>query len=286
GRVWLDPPTAYTPVANATVTAPAGTLREVRVTRAASGPGLTISGPVPHDTLVYTERVAVRDNTLYFATVLTETLRDAGIRVDGAPLDHDTRALRQAPALSADTLFVHASPPLREVLAAFLKPSQNQYGEILLKTLGRELRGTGSAAAGIAVVDSLARAWGLPPRRLAMADGSGLSRYNLVSPDFLAALLAHMARSPRFEAFHAALPVAGQDGTLAARMRGTPLAGNVHAKTGTLSGVRSLSGYLTTAAGERVLFSAMVNHHTLTSRDADRLAEAALLRVYRLARER
>jgi D-alanyl-D-alanine carboxypeptidase/D-alanyl-D-alanine-endopeptidase (penicillin-binding protein 4) len=86
--------------------------------------------------------------------------------------------------------------------------------------------------------------------------------------------------------FYDALPVAGVDGTLASRMRGTPLQGNVHAKTGTVSNVRSLSGYLTTAAGEPMVFSMIVNHHTATSRDADRLAEAALLRVYALPRAR
>jgi D-alanyl-D-alanine carboxypeptidase/D-alanyl-D-alanine-endopeptidase (penicillin-binding protein 4) len=95
-----------------------------------------------------------------------------------------------------------------------------------------------------------------------------------------------MRRSPNYAVFYAALPVAGVDGTLAGRMKSTPLQGNVHAKTGTVNNVRSLSGYMTTAAGEPMVFSMMVNHHTLTSRDADRLAEAALLRLYALPRTR
>jgi D-alanyl-D-alanine carboxypeptidase/D-alanyl-D-alanine-endopeptidase (penicillin-binding protein 4) len=69
-------------------------------------------------------------------------------------------------------------------------------------------------------------------------------------------------------------------------MRGTPLQGNVRAKTGTVSNVRALSGYMTTAAGEPIVFSIIVNHHTLTSRDADRLAEAALLRIHAMPRNR
>jgi D-alanyl-D-alanine carboxypeptidase/D-alanyl-D-alanine-endopeptidase (penicillin-binding protein 4) len=183
-------------------------------------------------------------------------------------------------------LFTHTSPPMREILAAFLKPSQNQIGEILLKTLGRELRGLGSAGAGITAIDSMAASWGLPRRLLAQADGSGLSRYNLVAPEFLGALLQRETLSPNFDVLYAALPVAGRDGTLAGRMRGTPAEANVHAKTGTLSGVRSLSGYVTTAAGERMVFSMIVNHHTLSSRDADRVAEAALMRLIALGRRR
>jgi D-alanyl-D-alanine carboxypeptidase/D-alanyl-D-alanine-endopeptidase (penicillin-binding protein 4) len=95
-----------------------------------------------------------------------------------------------------------------------------------------------------------------------------------------------MRRSPDFQLFYDALPIAGVDGTLANRMKGTPLQGNVHAKTGTVSNVRSLSGYMTTAAGEPMAFSMIVNHHTVSARDADRLAEAALMRLYQLPRRR
>ena len=282
--VTLDPPTSYIPVVNQATTGTPGTPENVRVTRAESGTGFVVSGTIPADTTVFTEPIAVRNNTAFFATVLRETLVQAGIVVGGGAVDGDSVPAARLARL--DTLFVHRSPPMRDVLPAFLKPSQNQIGEMLLKTMGRELRGAGTDDAGVAVVDSLARLWSLPPRRLSQADGSGLSRYNLVAPDFLIALLERMQASPNRDVFVAALPVAGVDGTLASRMRGTPLQGNVRAKTGTLSNVRALSGYFTTAAGERMVFSLIVNHHTRTSRDADRLAEAALLRVYNLPRTR
>jgi D-alanyl-D-alanine carboxypeptidase/D-alanyl-D-alanine-endopeptidase (penicillin-binding protein 4) len=217
--------------------------------------------------------------------VLRETLIASGIRVDGAAVDQDELAQPIQP-VNRDTLFVQTSAPLREILPGFFKPSQNQVGELLLKTMGRSLRGEGSAQAGIAVVDSVMRGWGLPPRKLSQADGSGLSRYNLVAPQFLIGILRHMRQSPNWQTFYDALPVAGVDGTLRSRMQGTPLQGNVHAKTGTVSNVRSLSGYMTTAGGEPIVFSILVNHHTLTSRDADRLAEAALMRVYGLTPQR
>lgn len=270
----------WVPVIGNVWMAPADSAPRVRVGRADSLSAVTVSGTLPADTTVE-EEIAVRNNTRFFASVLRQALLEAGIGVGGPSLDGDDAPGRGRPE-SSTVLFTHTSPPVREVLAAFMKPSQNQIGEILLKTLGRELRGIGSAGAGIAAIDSMAVAWGLPRRLLAQADGSGLSRYNLVAPEFLAALLQRQARSPLFAVFHTAMPVAGRDGTLANRMRATPAEANVHAKTGTLSGVRALSGYFTTAAGERMVFSMIVNHHTLSSRDADRVAEAALMRLIAL----
>jgi D-alanyl-D-alanine carboxypeptidase/D-alanyl-D-alanine-endopeptidase (penicillin-binding protein 4) len=272
----------WVPVVGNVWMAAAGTPPQVTVSRADSLSGVQVGGTLPPDTVIEAE-VSVRNNTRFFASVLRQALLEAGIGVGGASLDADDEPGRARPE-SSTLLFTHTSPPMGEILAAFLKPSQNQIGEILLKTLGRELRGMGSAGAGIAAIDSMAVAWGLPRRLLSQADGSGLSRYNLVAPEFLVALLQRETRSPHFEIFHAAMPVAGRDGTLANRMRGTPAEANVHAKTGTLSGVRSLSGYFTTAAGERMVFSMMVNHHTLSSRDADRVAEAALMRLIALDR--
>ncbi|HEX9935609.1 MAG TPA: D-alanyl-D-alanine carboxypeptidase/D-alanyl-D-alanine-endopeptidase [Longimicrobium sp.] len=282
-RITLDPQTRYVRVTTTARTVAPGADDEIEVTRADTGNTFTVAGQIPADTGTVRNDMAVRNNTAYFVTVLRETLVERGIRVDGAALDHDALAPAARP-VARDTLFVHRSPPMREILAGFMKPSQNQIGEILLKTMGRTLRGQGTARAGIAVVDSAMRAWGMPPRKLAQADGSGLSRYNLVAPVFLIGLLEHMRQSPNWQVFYDAMPVAGVDGTLRNRMRGTPLQGNVHAKTGTVSNVRSLSGYMTTQGGEPIVFSIIVNHHTLTSRDADRLAEAALGRVHALSR--
>lgn len=289
--VTLDPPTAYTPVRVTAQTSHPDAAPRIDVVREDAGPGIVVGGEIPgdgqrpEDTTRVRTTVPVRNNTAYFVTVLRETLIASGIAVGGAAIDQDVLPADAYPT-PRDTLFVQTSPPLGEVLRGFLKPSQNQVGELLLKTEGRVLRGIGTAGVGISVVDSVTRAWGLPARRLAQADGSGLSRYNLVAPWFLIGVLEHMRRSPNFDAFYSALPIAGVDGTLANRMKNTPLQGNVHAKTGTVSNVRSLSGYLTTAAGEPMVFSMIVNHHTATSRDADRLAEAALLRLYNLPRRR
>lgn len=222
--------------------------------------------------------VAIRNPTLFFATVLRETLREAGIAVEGAAVDIDDLAVAER-GIPGRQLFAHRSAPLAEILPAFMKPSQNQIAEGLLRTVGLKARGEGSAAAGAAVVDSLLAVWKVEPRRAVIADGSGLSRYNLLSPDLLVELLVQMSQTPNADLWRQSLPIAGVDGTLAGRLRGTPAESNVHAKTGTLSGVRALSGYLTTADGERIAFSMVVNHHTLPARDADRVVDAVLLRL-------
>lgn len=276
-RVALDPPTGYVAVVPRLRIA-AGERPSLQLIRAPTGTAVELRGALSPTDSAVTERVAVRNPTLFFATVLRETLREAGIVVEGAAVDVDDLPLAQRGAAGA-LLFAHRSPSLAEILPAYLKPSQNQIAEILLRTVGREARGTGSAVAGAATIDSLLAAWRVEPRRAVIADGSGLSRYDLVSPELLAGVLAHMAASPDSALWRRSLPVAGVDGTLAGRLRGTPAEGRIQAKTGTLSGVRALSGYLVTADGEPLVFSILVNHHTLAARDADRVIDAALLRL-------
>jgi D-alanyl-D-alanine carboxypeptidase/D-alanyl-D-alanine-endopeptidase (penicillin-binding protein 4) len=278
GFVTLDPPNGYVRVLNHTTTVPAGTPPRIRFEREAAGPGIEVSGEIPADTSV-TRDIAVRETPRFFVTVLREVLREAGISVDGPSVLIGDREEEGGIAGRPLPLFTHTSPPLREILPAMMKPSQNQIAEMLLKTLGRELRGRGSAEGGIAVVDSLFGTWGLQPGELMMADGSGLSRYNYLTPDLLIGLLERMIRSPNAEVWLASLPIAGVDGTLRNRLRDTPAEGHVRAKTGTISNTRALSGYVTTSGGERLVFSMIVNNSPHSSRDADRLVDTVLLRL-------
>jgi serine-type D-Ala-D-Ala carboxypeptidase/endopeptidase (penicillin-binding protein 4) len=278
--VILAPATQYLQVNNETVTTVAGTATRILFTRDPGGPGLTIAGTIAADSGLVERTVAVRDPARYFVNVMRETLREQGIAVEGPAIlaDEWPEAMRRP---LEGRLFVHSSPPLREILPAMMKPSQNMIAETLLSTLGLEARGVGSTASGTAAADSILRAWGLDTRNARLVDGSGLSRYNLVSPELLIGLLARMAASPHRDLWHESLPVAGIDGTMTNRLRGSPLEGNLHAKTGTLGGVRALSGYLTTAAGERVVFSTVVNNHARSAATADRVVDAALLEVER-----
>lgn len=276
--VLVEPATQYVRVDNAATTAAAGTPARLQISRDAAGPGIRVAGTIPVDTPAVADSVAVRNPTDYYLAVLREVLREEGIAVEGQALDADEWP--EARATAGETpLFTHASPPLRDVLRPMLQQSVNWIAETVLRTLGRERRGVGSAEAGAAVVDSTLRAWGVPTDGVRMVDGSGLSRYNLLSPEPLARVLAHMRRSPNWESWLSSLPIGGQSGTLAELMVGPPLRGNVYAKTGTLTGVRSLAGYLLAPGDEPLLFVITSNHHMVRAGDVNPVLEAALRAV-------
>ncbi len=219
------------------------------------------------------------DPTLDYLNELALALKSRGVRtglgVAESVVPNDGIAL--------DTLFVAYSIPLRAILPYFLKPSQNQIGEVLMRAIGLERTGVGTADSGIAVASRQLAAWGIPRDGYELHDGSGMARADLVSPETIVTILSRMQASPDFEAFYNALPVAGVDGTISQRMRGTRAQGNVHAKTGSLQWVRSLSGYVTDGDGKRVVFSILSNKWTTPSSVVTATADsiAATLASYR-----
>ena len=219
--------------------------------------------------------VAYRDPGLAYLYALRKTLSDQALTIEGGL---DPRLPRDS-AAQLDTLFAIKSPPLREILPALEKPSQNQIAEILFKTLGLERTGVGTADSGRAVIERQLTEWGVAPTSVAVRDGSGLSRHDYIAPDAIVRVLDAMRRSPNFAVFRDALPLAGVDGTIANRMRGTAAAGNVHAKTGFVDKARSLSGYVTTADGRVLIFSLLCNNWTTTSREVDQVADAIAVRL-------
>ena len=171
----------------------------------------------------------------------------------------------------------HTSAPLSSLIGYAMKVSQNFYGEMLLKALGRAGDEPGSTERGRQVVIDTLRAWQLPAETLVMYDGSGLSRYNYVSADLLVGVLEHVWRDETLRGgFVAALPVAGHDGTLETRMRMSDLDRRVLAKTGTISNVRSLAGFLTTRSGETLAFAMIANNFTASNAEVDVVMETAL----------
>jgi D-alanyl-D-alanine carboxypeptidase/D-alanyl-D-alanine-endopeptidase (penicillin-binding protein 4) len=133
---------------------------------------------------------------------------------------------------------------------------------------------------GLEVLQEFTAQAGIAPDEFRFADGSGLSREALVTPQALIKLLEYMARSPRFEAFYDSLPVAGVDGTLAERFKGTRAAGRIHAKTGTLEHTNALSGYMDLPSGKRLAFSIIGNSHLLKATDGAKLLDQLVLTIY------
>lgn len=222
--------------------------------------------------------VATRTPGYVYLSALYGALSQRGIAVDG--LVNLTADSLTAPY---DTVYVIDSPPLREILKYFLKPSQNQIGEALLKTLGLEKTGIGSADAGAEVEATQLRAWGVDSGQVVIYDGSGLSRHDLVSPETIVKVLTAMQKDTAFSVYYDAFPIAGVDGTVRSRMKGTPAENNLRGKTGSIEFVRSLSGYVDTADGERLVFSFLSNHFTTPVSEITRAQDAvgALLAGYR-----
>lgn len=282
-RVEMQPPTRYVRTRNEVLTVADSTGVSVRAERPPFSNDARVWGGIwlGQDSVI--RYIAPHDPTIFFVTVLTEALQDAGIAVTGRPLDRDSLA-DYPPLDSLPTLFVHASPTLAEIVKPFLKVSQNQIGEMLLRALGVAETDTGSVETGRRVVERTLSQWGIPEAQYIIADGSGLSRYNYLSPELLVRLLRVMARRPEFEAYYDALPVAGVDGTLERRMRGTRAEANARAKTGYISNSRALSGYVTTLDGERLAFSMISNNFSAPVPSAEYLQDLAVERLAHFSR--
>lgn len=234
------------------------------------------------------EKLSVGNPTGYFVSVLRGVLRREGISVSGAAMDADS--LTESLSYDAPRTNVVAryrSAPLSDIVQTMMEESQNLYAEQILRTLGAErpveklVRSNdpddpnpGSGAMGVEASLRTFAAAGIDTSRVRLADGSGMSRYDMVSPTMTAALLLHMRQhsDPAVaEAFMEALPVGGRTGTLEYRFERGPAEASVRAKTGTLSGVSALSGYVTTAGGQPLVFVVMANHY---SADSDEAREA------------
>lgn len=219
---------------------------------------LVVSGYTPHGKGPTNAWIAVEDPSPLVAGVFRRALENAGIEVRGEVVPG---------RVSGSTVMVslHRSMTLAQLLVPFMKLSNNGHAEVILKTLGRKFRSQGSWSAGRAMIESFLRDVVRVPGTFQISDGSGLSRKNLITPEQIVAVLRYMADRPNFQYFYNSLPVAGArdrlvGGTLRTRLLGTPAANNARAKTGSLNNVSTLSGYVDTPSGEKLLFSIMLNH--------------------------
>jgi D-alanyl-D-alanine carboxypeptidase/D-alanyl-D-alanine-endopeptidase (penicillin-binding protein 4) len=230
----------------------------VSVSRGAGGNTVTVRGHVRAGT-TWSGLVTVDEPELYAAAVFREELRRQDIAIAGG-----TR-LGTTPATKRTRVAQDTSMTLSKLLVPFLKLSNNLHAEALTKTMGAQGGAPGSWPAGVARTTAYLRDLGVPLKSVSLVDGSGLSRRDRVTPLALATALVEVRDEPWWSAFDEALPVAGVNshwvgGNLRHRMNGTRAAGNAHAKTGSLTGVTALSGYVTGRDGRRYAFSMLSNY--------------------------
>ena len=226
--------------------------KRLTITRNPLRPEVEISGTVTAGAKPTTALVAVDNPTDAAFRIVNSILRESGL-----PVAANVQYARR-PRQADDTLLTRiTSKPLAQTLPDFLKPSDNLYGELLLRTIGRIDASPTTPASGIKRIQTWMTERGIPSDGVQPADGSGLSMWNTTTAEATVALLKDMSET---KAFRDALPVGGIDGTLKARFPAPEHRGKVIAKTGTLSVASCLSGYATTAKGETIIFSILMNH--------------------------
>jgi D-alanyl-D-alanine carboxypeptidase/D-alanyl-D-alanine-endopeptidase (penicillin-binding protein 4) len=286
------PSSSFMTIVNRATTTAKGTRGDLRIYRGLGANSLEITGTLPMGDAGFVGGVSIPDPALAFVSMLRDALLKRGVKIDGRVRTVTSRSgdsmVTRTPAgpqgaagIAKEPMVEIASLPstsFNSIAAQTLKPSQNQYTELILRTLGRTQTQTAPGAGGLQsvistdparmrddeelgleVVRNFLRQAGVNDNDVALNDGSGLSRNDLISANTTIQLLSFMSKHKYLHSCEA--PIAGVDGTLRTRMRGTPAEGNVRAKTGSLSSVASLSGYVTTAAGEHLVFSMMLNNY-------------------------
>jgi D-alanyl-D-alanine carboxypeptidase/D-alanyl-D-alanine-endopeptidase (penicillin-binding protein 4) len=282
------PSSTFMTIANRATTSARGSKSDLNIYRGLGANTLELTGSVPLGDVGFIGGVAIPDPALAFVAMLRDALAKRGVKIDGRTRTVDARS---GASIVTNPLLVTVqptntpprplpfeiasmqSPPFNLIAAHTLKPSQNLYTELILRTLGtpRISATQTNEEAGLIIVRNFLRQAGVPESELALSDGSGLSRNDMITANATVQLLTFMSQHRYAAQFREALPIAGVDGTLRTRMRGTPAEGNLRAKTGSLSSVASLSGYVTTATGERLVFSMMLNNYpdaSLVRRDS------------------
>jgi D-alanyl-D-alanine carboxypeptidase/D-alanyl-D-alanine-endopeptidase (penicillin-binding protein 4) len=279
----IIPNTNYVVTTNNVMTVPADSSTSIDVYRQSGTNLVNVFGTIREDDSTKTY-ATVSNPTQYSMVVLKKILGKNNIAVKGFPMDIDF-VQKKLNEQKLKKLFTYYSPNLKEIIKVINKNSENFYSEQLLKTIGLEEEGFGSADNGVKAEKSVLQKMGILPDKINIVDGSGLSRLNLVSPAQILKVLAYMFRNKNFIPFYNSLPIAGVDGTLGLRMKGTRADGNLRAKTGTHFGVSSISGYVYTADNEPVAFSIIVNNYTIPEEIAENIEDLVCLRLANFKRK-
>jgi D-alanyl-D-alanine carboxypeptidase/D-alanyl-D-alanine-endopeptidase (penicillin-binding protein 4) len=275
--VRMNPNTKYAVVLNNVSVVPQDSVTSIDVNRESGSNVINVFGSIKAGDSVKTY-VTVNNPTQYSMVVLKETLERKGITVNGNAYDIDDISLNYD-TKKINKLFTHFSVPLIEIIRVINKTSQNFYAEQVFKTIGLEIKKFGSFEKGLEASGKFFSEMGIKLDGFVMADGSGLSRLNMVTPKQVVQLLHYMNNNKYSKLFLNSLPVAGVDGNLAKRLNNTSAENRIRAKAGYLENVRSLSGYAFTADNELIAFSIMVNNFTVPVKLAENIQDLVCLRL-------
>ena len=266
--------------------------KQLKMIRSPGSEDVLFYGSLPQDSSPFYVRLGVDNGALLAAHKLRTHLEKSGVTITGetttfhrAPGNQDIANLRSlsnshASALPDRATLIGALPasPLTETMTVINKESQNLHAEILLRRLGL-LEGTGASADGIQQLEQLFEAANISAQNYDFTDGSGLSIYNRMTPQALTDLLLFAEKQDWGTAWRATLPVGGVDGSLKRRFKDTPLEGKIQAKTGGMSGVQTLAGFMETASGKTVVFTLMINDAPLSGPSVRRQMDQLLVQI-------
>jgi D-alanyl-D-alanine carboxypeptidase/D-alanyl-D-alanine-endopeptidase (penicillin-binding protein 4) len=279
--VTVDPRLARL-ISNRVATGAAGSPQLLWPEQRPGDPTLTIAGSIPATAPSVVLPIAVGNPTLWFASALKSRLVRDGIEVGGESVDIDD--VMPTPARDAMTVvFTHRSRSLAEIAQPLLKDSINLYAEAQM----RLNVAPGAFPTNDAALEGLRKrldTWGISSASYQLVDGSGLSRRDAISAEAVLSVLERMADPSGTSPFVTGLPIAGVDGSLSTRMKGTPAENNVRAKTGTMSNIRTLAGYVTTRDGERLAFVILINNFEGTGANANDALDAIAVRLSSFSR--
>jgi len=252
-----SPATPDFSVKNEVISSAPGVKSDLTLTREPGASLVVVKGSMPAGGPPRKLVLAIEEPAQHAATLLKHLLEDRGVRVDGvARVRHEAPKTQEDPAVLAE----HVSVPLGEAVKLINKISQNLHTEMLLRTVARQGGMWATPDDLMKVPQDFYASAGIDPDDVVQSDASGLSRHDLVTPRAIVALLTFAQGQPWFATYYDSLPVAGADGTLEERMKNTPAAGHIHAKTGSVEHVRTLSGFAETLGGRRLIFSFLSNN--------------------------
>jgi len=254
---FVEPPTTDFTVKNEVLTSPAKETADLRLTREPGAQTVVVTGTLPAKGAPRKLVLAIEEPAQHAADLLAQLLVDRGVKFSGkirALHDPDPREAQRT------VLAEHLSLPLGDTVELVNKISQNLHTEVLLRTAARQQGRWATPEDLLKFPEEFYARAGITEGDVIQTDGSGLSRHDLVTPRAFVALLLFAQKQPWFAPYFASLPIAGVDGTLNERMQNSLISGRIHAKTGSVSHVRTLSGYADTPGGRRLIFSFLSNN--------------------------